>query len=303
MTSAAARARLRNDRQLISRWLVEDLRFGTEVPARLATAMRYAVLGRAKRIRAVLALESYLAAGGRQLQAVRPLCSGIELVQAFSLVHDDLPCMDDDDFRRGKPSLHRRFDEATAILAGDALLAFAFELMLRCPVTPIRRGEVLGLMTAALGPAGMAGGQMLDLESQRSARGARHPERVDKLKTAVFMAAAVEAGGVLAGVSAPRRKQLREAGLSLGMLFQATDDRLDGPVAHRVQGRGSILNPVLSPRRRGGARSVAGRERACVDERQSLFCESRRTERLFSALGGSYQFLASLPEVVMNRKR
>jgi len=116
------------DRKLVEAELRRSLRFGREVPPRLAAAMRYAVLGPGKRIRPILALEAFRASGGRHVAAVLPFCTGIELIHTFSLIHDDLPSMDDDDFRRGRPSLHRKFDEATAILAADGLFAFAFEL-------------------------------------------------------------------------------------------------------------------------------------------------------------------------------
>jgi geranylgeranyl pyrophosphate synthase len=278
-TPAAARARLRADRRLVNHWLALDLRFGRDVPARLAAAMRYATIGRAKRLRAVLALESYRAAGGADWRAVRPLCSGIEMIQAFSLVHDDLPCMDDDDFRRGKPSLHRRFDEATAVLAGDALLAFAFELFARSPAAPARAGEALRVMAAAIGPAGMAGGQMLDLGAGGPAGAGRAD--VNRRKTAVFIAAAVEAGAVLAAAPAPRRRQLRAAGLALGKLFQATDDRLDRAEDDR---RPRVPGP------------------AAVDEQAELTRCCRQATRRFAAMGGDYGFLAALPELVLRRR-
>lgn len=301
MTVAAVRSRLRGDRQLINKWLVEALELGPEVPTRLATAMRYAVLGRAKRLRAILALESFRAAGGRQDKAVKPLCTGIEMVQAFSLAHDDLPCMDDDDYRRGKPSLHKRFDEAIAVLAGDALLVFGFELIADCPVAVARREEALRVMLRALGPAGMAGGQMLDLEGQRAVRRVKNPAQTNRLKTAAFIAAAVEAGAVLAGAPGRQRQKLREAGLALGMLFQATDDQLDA-----ATGRGVHL-PVVERRtwksRVRVHRAVDSRVVPAGGEPQSLFGDARRTERMFAALGPSYGFLAALPEIILNRRQ
>ena len=288
MTPAAARARLESDRQVINRWLAEDLAFGkrgdrkpSPVPARLAVAMRYAVLGRAKRIRAALVLETFRAAGGRSMPQVRPFCSGIEMIHAFSLIHDDLPCMDDDDYRRGKASLHRRFDEATAVLTGDALMAYAFELFAASPAPAERKNEALRVIAGAIGPAGMAGGQLLDL-----AEGAG--DEVNRRKTALFMASAVEAGAALAGAPTARCARLKEAGLALGMLFQATDDRLDRlEDSQRPVGRRLPAAPVLRPRLPG---PEAGMLSAC-----------QQATRTFRAMGRSYGFLTALPELILNR--
>ena len=151
------------DRRLNDARLRRELRFGSEVPTRLAVAMRYAVLGPGKRIRPVLMLESFRAAGGRDLAAVLPFCAGIEFIHTFSLIHDDLPSMDDDDYRRGRPSLHRKFDEATAILAADGLFAFAFELFARAPGPAERKLAAMRAICRAVGPSGMTGGQILDI--------------------------------------------------------------------------------------------------------------------------------------------
>ena len=218
--------RLDRDRRTIDRALAQALRFNAAVPKRLSQAMRYAVLGPGKRVRPILALESYRAAGGRNRQWIMPFCCGIELIHTFSLVHDDLPSMDNDDFRRGRPSLHRRFDEATALLAADALLVRAFELFARCPAPLNRRIAATVAICQAIGPAGMVAGQILDMDL-RPNTGRKRLLATQRKKTALLIAASIVTGAILAGASAPTIRQLHKAGITLGMLFQLTDDLLD----------------------------------------------------------------------------
>lgn len=270
--------RLGQDRALVDGWLKAALQV-PGVPARLGRAMRYALLGPGKRLRPILCLETFRACGGRNDEWVRPFCCGIEMVHAFSLVHDDLPAMDDDDFRRSRPSLHRRYDEATAILAGDALFALAFELFARGPAPAARRARAVAALARAAGPAGMAGGQVLDL-----AAGRRDLGRVHRLKTAVFMAAALEIGALVAGAREVKVMAVREAGLGLGMLFQLTDDLLD--TESDEGGRAS----VAIARGRGRARRDAGRL-------------AGEAAKLFRNLGPRFAVLAGLPGLVLERER
>jgi geranylgeranyl pyrophosphate synthase len=278
------------DRRLVEVELRKALRFGRDVPARLAQAMRYATLGPGKRIRPILALEAYRAAGGRDLAAVLPFCTGIELIHTFSLVHDDLPSMDDDDFRRGRPSLHRKFDEATAILAADGLFAYAFEVFARAPGPAERRLNAIAAISRAVGPAGMTGGQMMDIttevRSQKSEVGSsgRRVLVTQRKKTAEFIAAAVVAGAILGGATPTIRRHLEQAGLALGMLFQMTDDLLDSEQASEA-GRTTMVSTC------GQARTASRAE-----------AEARKAERLFLALGLKYNMLAEFPGLVLRRK-
>ena len=279
------------DRKLIDAELRRALRFGRDVPPRLARAMRYAVLGPGKRVRPMLALEAFRAAGGRRLAAVLPFCTGIELIHTFSLVHDDLPSMDDDDFRRGRPSLHREFDEATAILAADGLLVYAFELFAQAPGTAERRLAAIRVVCRAVGPSGMTGGQMMDIATargeRREARGERPKSRVleiQRKKTAEFIAAAVVAGAILGGAAAAAQQKLRQAGLALGMLFQMTDDLLDSEQASEA-GRTTMVSTC------GRARTASRAE-----------SEARKAERLFDGMGAAYRMLAAFPGLVLRRK-
>lgn len=196
--------------------------------ARLAEAMRYAALGGGKRLRAFLVLET------AALFAVSPTCAArvgasVEMLHAYSLVHDDLPAMDDDDLRRGKPSLHRAFDEATAILAGDALQSRAFEVLAE-PDThsdPLARCELVAALGAAAGAKGMAGGQMIDMLAERQELNAAEVGRLQSLKTGRLIQFSAEAGAILGRAPALQRHMLAAYGRDLGAAFQIADDLLD----------------------------------------------------------------------------
>jgi len=199
-------------------------------PKRLIEAMRYAMLGGGKRLRPFLVVETaraFGAAGG----GPRRVGAAIECLHGYSLIHDDLPAMDDDDLRRGRPTLHRAFDEATAILAGDALLTLAFEI-LAAPATAadggIRAALCAGLARAG-GLAGMVGGQMLDLAAERAAQpldGAAIAE-LQAMKTGALLSFSVEAGALIAGAPVSARAPLKRYGDALGAAFQIADDLLD----------------------------------------------------------------------------
>ena len=201
-------------------------------PPRLMAAMRHAALAGGKRLRPFLVVETARLLG-RDDPGVVQAGAAVELLHCYSLVHDDLPAMDDDDLRRGKPSVHRAFDEATAILAGDALQALAFERLADPAVHPdpaVRSELVLGLAHAG-GLAGMAGGQMLDLAAEGrygdADPGEAEIRRLQAMKTGAILAFAVEAGAILAGADAAARKNLRAYGQALGAAFQIADDLLD----------------------------------------------------------------------------
>jgi geranylgeranyl diphosphate synthase type II len=195
------------DRQLINAELARIMRRDARIPVRLRQAMRYCVLGKGKRLRPILTLESFKACGGSARTWIMPFCCGIELIHNFSLIHDDLPCIDNDDLRRGQPTLHKKFDEATAILAGDALLAFAFELF-ACSRAPLaRRNRAIMLIARAIGPKGMAGGQVLDIFEKGPGL------RIARLKTGELIAVSIVSGGVIAGVSRSLEEKLYRLGL------------------------------------------------------------------------------------------
>ncbi len=194
---------------------------------RLGEAMRYAVLSGGKRFRAALVVAVAEMVGASSAQALR-VGAAIECVHAQSLVHDDLPCMDDDDLRRGKPSLHKAFDEATAVLAGDALLALAFEI-LASPATHPDSAVRIRLVTAlarAVGQAGMARGQMMDLYPPAQVTEA-YTATCQALKTGALIGFAVEAGAMLGHCAPAQIAALRQFAVNLGRVFQIRDDLLD----------------------------------------------------------------------------
>ncbi|MGA8197778.1 MAG: polyprenyl synthetase family protein [Acetobacteraceae bacterium] len=196
--------------------------------ARLADAMRYATLGGGKRLRAFLVMESAALFAVSETCAARAAAS-IEMLHAYSLVHDDLPAMDDDDLRRGKPSTHKAFDEATAILAGDALQARAFEVLAE-PDThsdPQARCELVAALGGAAGARGMAGGQMIDMLAEGRRLDGPAVTRLQALKTGRLIQFSAEAGGILGRAPLAQRHLLAAYGRDLGAAFQIADDLLD----------------------------------------------------------------------------
>jgi len=199
-------------------------------PARLMEAMRYGALGGGKRLRPFLVV-STAAAFGCAGAGPRRVGAAIELVHAYSLIHDDLPAMDDDDLRRGRATVHRAFDEATAILAGDGLLTLAFEA-LADPATGLDaelRATLCGGLARAAGLAGMVGGQMLDIAAETATRplDASAIELLQALKTGAILRFSVVAGALVAGAPAPARAALDRYGQAIGAAFQIADDLLD----------------------------------------------------------------------------
>jgi len=197
-------------------------------PARLHGAMRYALFGGGKRVRPALLRSVAVALGGSEDDALLP-AAALECVHTYSLVHDDLPSMDDDDLRRGRPTCHVAFDEATAILAGDALLTLAFELVARVR-PPELAAELCRVLATAAGAAGMVGGQVIDLANARASDPSAALAAVADLherKTASLFRAAAEMGALVAGADGRGRAGAAEFGRALGLAFQAVDDVLD----------------------------------------------------------------------------
>lgn len=197
---------------------------------RLTEAMRYALFNGGKRFRPALVYATAEALGATLCVADAPACA-IEIIHSYSLVHDDLPAMDDDDLRRGKPTTHRAFDEATAILAGDALQTLAFNILASCTrtqATPEQRLRMIALLADATGTDGMASGQMLDVEAEGLPVNLAALERIHRLKTGRLISACVELGALAAGNTDPQRLiQLAAWAGHVGLAFQVRDDILD----------------------------------------------------------------------------
>ena len=197
-------------------------------PQRLAAAMRHGVLNGGKRLRPFLAMESaaLFEADG---EAAARVAAALECVHCYSLIHDDLPAMDDDDLRRGQPTVHRAYDEATAILAGDALLTLAFDALAdEATLLPAeRRAALVVALARAAGIGGMAGGQMLDLQAAHERPNEAGIIRLQAMKTGALIRFACEAGAIVAGAPAADRERLGEFGSAIGLAFQLADDLLD----------------------------------------------------------------------------
>jgi farnesyl diphosphate synthase len=208
--------------------------------ARLFEAMRYASMGGGKRLRGFLVLEGAAQFSVAREAALR-VAGAIEMLHAYSLVHDDLPCMDDDDLRRGKPTVHRAFDEATAVLAGDALQTQAF-LVLSEPDThpdPAVRAELCRALARAAGARGMCGGQMLDMLAEEAGRPLEEAEigRLQLLKTGKLIEFSAEAGAILGKAPIQLRHALSAYGRDLGAAFQIADDVLDATASAEETGK------------------------------------------------------------------
>jgi farnesyl diphosphate synthase len=228
--------------------------------ARLIEAMRYAALGGGKRMRGFLVIECASLFSVSSTCAAR-VAASVEMLHAYSLVHDDLPAMDNDDMRRGKPSTHRAFDEATAILAGDALQTRAFEVLAE-PDThsdAMARCELVAALGAASGSRGMAGGQMIDMVAERQPLDGHGVARLQALKTGRLIQYSAEAGAILGRASHHQRHLLAAYGRDLGAAFQIADDLLD------VEGDASEIGKTAGKDAASGKAtmvSVLGLERA-----------------------------------------
>ena len=217
LAGAAARSEARLDAELPS-----------AAEGRIAKAMRYAALAKGKRLRGFLAIE------GAELHGLSPdigdgLAAAVECLHAYSLVHDDLPAMDDDDLRRGQPSTHRKFDEATAILAGDALLTMAFEVLgeRETHSDPNVRCKLVTSLAKASGAEGMVGGQMIDLQAENQQLDANGITRLQQLKTGRLIAWSCEAGAILGKADHECQLALAAYAHDIGLAFQIADDILD----------------------------------------------------------------------------
>ncbi|MFB3909853.1 MAG: polyprenyl synthetase family protein [Candidatus Eisenbacteria bacterium] len=217
---------LEAERPRIERALRRCLPSPAQGPPNLRAAMLHALFPGGKRLRPALCLLGHRFAGGADPEAYR-LAAAIEMLHAFSLVHDDLPCMDDDDFRRGRPTVHRAFGEGIAVLAGDALLNRAYETVGSLAAPPARVVDVLRILTSSMGGEGVLGGQVEDLEAE-----GKHPtelelRRIHRRKTALLLSGSLEAGAALAGASGAALDPLHRFGIALGLLFQLADDLLN----------------------------------------------------------------------------
>jgi geranylgeranyl diphosphate synthase type II len=237
--------------EALGRWVVGE----EEFPPQVHLAMRYSLFAGGKRLRPILTLAAAEAVGGRATEAL-PVACALELIHTYSLIHDDLPAMDDDDLRRGRPTSHKVFGEAVAILAGDALLTEAFRLMARPDLmkglSPRRRLAAIHTVARSAGSQGMVGGQVMDMASEGEEVKPDILEYIHSHKTGALIGAAVAAGAVIGGGSAREVRTLEEYGRKLGLAFQIMDDLLD------VQGEETKMGKAVGKDRAKGKATYPG---------------------------------------------
>ncbi|MDD5449640.1 MAG: polyprenyl synthetase family protein [Candidatus Omnitrophica bacterium] len=248
--------KLLQDRKiLIDSELEKVLPKGNIEPKKLHRAMRYSVFSGGKRIRPILAIESCLCCGGAAGDAINAACA-LELAHSFSLVHDDLPSMDNDAYRRGKPACHKKYGEADAILAGDALIVLAFEALVNGAKPPVAV-KMLREFSAALGSLGMAGGQSVDIEYEGRKKGARILNYINSHKTGALIKAAVKIGALASGARPHKIKKMEEFGAAVGEAFQIVDDIIDNGDSVAVFGRAASIDKARMLTRKAN-KSLAG---------------------------------------------
>ncbi len=290
---------LKNTQQSVNRALREMWNDQGPSPSRLFQAMRYSLEAGGKRLRPVLCIAASEAVGGTQAH-VMPAACALELIHTYSLIHDDLPAMDDDDLRRGQPTCHKAFDEATAILAGDGLLTAAFEILAAAGQKHHEDAldwlQVAHLIAQAAGCAGMVEGQMMDLASEKKKISLHELERLQWLKTGALIQASVQAGGILGGGNAQQLAALNAYGKCIGIAFQVADDILN------VEGEPELLGkPVGTDQAHQKATlpSLIGPEQAKVRARELV--DSALAELPIFAEKG--EPLAAIARYIVERKR
>jgi geranylgeranyl diphosphate synthase type II len=267
-------------------------------PATIHRAVRYSLFAGGKRIRPVLVLAAGEAVGGAR-EELMPLACAVEMVHTYSLVHDDLPAMDDDDLRRGKPTSHKVFGEAIAILAGDALLTRAFHLLAEVPeawddAQVRRRLRAAAVLGEACGTTGLIGGQVMDLESEGRAIGAGDLECLHRAKTGALLSACVRGGAILGGAGAGELERLSRYASAIGLAFQVVDDVLDATEDAQRLGKTAGKDEAA---RKATYVSVHGLEKA-----RSLAATLRQEAlEAVAPLGPRGELLAAIARLIVDR--
>ncbi len=246
--------------------------YGEAVPANLAAAIRHSLLAPGKRLRPILVLLAAEACGCERRKALPAACA-VEMIHTYSLIHDDLPAMDDDDLRRGLPTCHVKFGEATAILAGDALLAQAFEVLAGSELPPAAIAKACGELAAAAGPKELVGGQADDLAQEEKTDGDLNDlQAIHRRKTGAMFRVSLRLGGITAGANEAQLNALQIYGDRLGLAFQIVDDLLDlqgtaeqlGKRTGKDDGRGKLTFPRLLGREESRQRAEGLIDEACA---------------------------------------
>lgn len=277
--------------------LDERLRTGEIArPERLMASMRYGVLNGGKRLRPFLVMESAALFGAHEEAALR-VAAALESIHCYSLVHDDLPAMDDDDLRRGQPTLHKAFDEASAILAGDSLLTYAFDIIAseETGLDAATRLELVLSLARAAGPGGMAGGQALDLMAEEQNPDEAGIITLQAMKTGALIRFACESGAIIGGATTQERERLAEFGSAIGLAFQLADDLLD------------VTSDAASLGKAAGKDAAAGKATLValhgVDwTRNQLAGLVAQAEELLSPFGEKAEILKQAAHFIANRE-
>jgi geranylgeranyl diphosphate synthase type II len=272
----------------------EFLRTRKNVPARLMESMRYSLLAGGKRLRPGLVLETFESCSGTSRPSALACAGAMELIHTFSLVHDDLPAMDDDELRRGRPTNHKVFGEAMAILAGDGMVVVAFELIATF-AEPGLAGRLVAELANATGPSGMIGGQVLDIDSENQSLDLEQLKKLHRLKTGALIIASCRLGAICAGVDDKHLAAVTRYAEHLGLAFQIVDDLLDvtstpeelGKATQKDQGKGKNTYPTL-----------LGMEASRSQARREIADAVQAIESLGSAADG----LRALANFVVDRK-
>jgi len=295
-SSEAFAERLDHYRRRVDSKLAEILRADHEVPDRLLDAMRYSVLGGGKRVRPLLVYASGELVGAAE-DVLDPIAAAVELIHAYSLVHDDLPAMDDDDLRRGRPTTHRQFDEATAILAGDALQALAFEVLASDPklsARPQAQAKMIGWLARAAGPAGMVGGQALDMAAEGRQIDERSLERIHRGKTGALIRASIMMPSELGNSSPDERAHLDVFARDIGLVFQIRDDLLEVEQDTATLGKSAGSDAGNDKSTYPSTLGVEGARRRAAETQQRAVDALRK-------LGSRSDALLWLSEFILNR--
>ncbi|MGE0605769.1 MAG: polyprenyl synthetase family protein [Pirellulales bacterium] len=294
-TTESFAQRTRQLQDQIDAALRQATEFSTGCPARLQEAMQYSLLAPGKRLRPILVVLAAEACGGTLQQALPAACA-VEMIHAYSLIHDDLPAMDDDDLRRGRPTNHKIFGEGLAILAGDALLTRAFEMVAQEIHPPQLAAKCCAALAQAAGAAALVGGQVADLEAETSGGDLRQLESIHARKTGAMLNVSLRLGALAAGGTPQQLQALQEYGQRLGLAFQISDDLLDvhgdeATVGKRVgkdNGRGKLTFPGLL----GVEESRHRAEQLIREAKQAL-----------APLGTAAEGLEALAQYVLERDR
>ena len=288
--------RLDHYRRRVDQKLADVLRVDHEVPDRLLDAMRYSVLGGGKRVRPLLVYASGELVGAAE-DALDAVAAAVELIHAYSLVHDDLPAMDDDDLRRGRPTTHRQFDEATAILAGDALQALAFEVLATDPklaAQPPMQVKMLAWLTRAAGPAGMVGGQALDMAAEGQRIDERGLERIHRGKTGALIRASIMMPSELGDLREEQRANLDVFARDIGLVFQIRDDLLEVEQDTKTLGKNAGSDSGNDKSTYPSTLGIEGARRRAAETQQ-------RAVGALRTLGERSDALLWLSEFILNR--